>query len=453
MEGNTMKQSIKNGKMDNEVNVQAVSQKFPKPPVVTRAEWGCPDPDGTKAKELGLPKFDRKPTIVTHLIIHNTGSKEYWSKMTYPQIVLAIWANESYLYDPDTKNHFPIPNTNYKIPGGPGWGDIGYNYLVDPNGYIYEGRAGGDNIMGAHFNCVNGNTMGVALIGDFRTGKQLPTKKAIRSLKYLLAWKCDKENIDPIGKRKHADSWIEDLPNICGHQDGNNKPNTNPKACPDNRECPGKTVYDKLPSIRNEVKQFISRFKRLPFTDVAQKHWAKSWIEEAFILGIMPEDDLLHFKFNPERSVTRAETAKHLLQTIKGTDFYPPKPKHIFDDMKYKDNEEWAEEFYNKGIAAGCSQKPLKFCPDDFVTRAEMAVFILKAIHEGESYSPPYDPEQKPIFADLQADNWKRKWAEALYKEKLTSGCATKPLRFCPDDKVKRSEMAVFLLKILEKLK
>src|SRR5437016_1926200 len=50
---------------------------------------------------------------------------------------------------------------------GNGWNDIGYNYLIDPNGVLYEGRGGGDGVMGAHFSCVNSGTMGVALLGTF----------------------------------------------------------------------------------------------------------------------------------------------------------------------------------------------------------------------------------------------------------------------------------------------
>ena len=75
----------------------------------------------------------------------------------------------------------------------------------------------------------------------------------------------------------------------------------------------------------------------------------------------------------------------------------------------------------------------------------------------GIDYKPPYlhhPPyiKSKPIFDDLKEDNWKRKWAETLYLEKLTSSYDTDPLCFCPDREVTRAEMATFLLKIVQKL-
>ena len=56
---------------------------------------------------------------------------------------------------------------------GNGWNDIGYNFLIDPNGVIYEGRAGGDGVIGAHFSGVNTGTMGVSMVGTFSS--QAPT--------------------------------------------------------------------------------------------------------------------------------------------------------------------------------------------------------------------------------------------------------------------------------------
>jgi len=47
-----------------------------------------------------------------------------------------------------------------------GWGDIGYNYVIDPLGNVYEGRYGGDKVVGAHAKCYNNGSMGIAIIGD-----------------------------------------------------------------------------------------------------------------------------------------------------------------------------------------------------------------------------------------------------------------------------------------------
>jgi hypothetical protein len=126
-----------------------------------------------------------------------------------------------------------------------GWSDIGYNYLIDPNGVIYEGRAGGDGVLGAHFSCVNSNTVGVALLGTYITAP--PTAAAQESLKRLLAELCSRFAIQPDGLSIHGASGAN-LNNISGHRDGN----TIPKSCTAT-ECPGDALYALLPPIRTEI--------------------------------------------------------------------------------------------------------------------------------------------------------------------------------------------------------
>jgi len=100
------------------------------------------------------------------------------------------------------------------------------------------------------------------------------------------------------------------------------------------------------------------------------------------------------------------------------------------------------EQLYNDGVTSGCATSPLRFCPGDPVTRAQMAVFLLRAEH-GSSYTPP---PATGIFSDVAAD-FTRPFIEQLYNEAVTSGCATSPLRYCPTDAVSRGQMAVFLLR------
>ncbi|HHH50315.1 MAG TPA: T9SS type A sorting domain-containing protein, partial [Saprospiraceae bacterium] len=121
-----------------------------------------------------------------------------------------------------------------------GWADIGYNYLVDPNGVLYEGR--GDNIHGAHFCGTNSGTMGVCVMGDFTN--ITPTDDAKTTLKNLLAWKiCDIDK-DPEGSSFHQSSNMT-LPNIAGHQDG----------CA--TACPGDSFYPQLTQIRMQISEQI----------------------------------------------------------------------------------------------------------------------------------------------------------------------------------------------------
>jgi uncharacterized protein (TIGR03437 family) len=190
------------------------STKYPKPPVITRTEWGCPDGQVTTHGTLSY-------TTVTHLIVHHTATGN--TAADWPAVIRSIW-------------NFHI-FTN-------GWADIGYNYLVDPNGVIYEGRAGGDNVLGAHFSGVNGGTMGVSMLGTFTD--VTPTAAAMASLKKILAWKADQRGIDPAAASLHAASG-RTLNNISGHRDG-----------PSPTECPGNALYPLLPALRTDVRALLA---------------------------------------------------------------------------------------------------------------------------------------------------------------------------------------------------
>jgi hypothetical protein len=128
-----------------------------------------------------------------------------------------------------------------------GWADIGYNFLIDPNGVIYEGRAGGDGVIGAHFSCRNGNTVGIALLGTYSTVK--PTDAAIASLRSLLGEICAKHGIDPTAVAFHASTGAT-LPTILAHRDGNS---LYPGITCTITECPGDAFYALIPAIRTDL--------------------------------------------------------------------------------------------------------------------------------------------------------------------------------------------------------
>ena len=103
-----------------------------------------------------------------------------------------------------------------------------------------------------------------------------------------------------------------------------------------------------------------------------------------------------------------------------------------------KDN--WAyshvEALYNSGITGGCSQNPLLFCPDQSVTRGQMAVFIEAFLgHPANTCSGR--------FTDVPASNPFCGFIERMADEGITSGCGNG--RFCPNDPVTRGQMAVFI--------
>lgn len=191
------------------------ADSYPRPPVVTRTEWGCPQGQGS----LGSPSL----TNPSHLIVHHSAGTS--SSNDWPAVVRAI-------YTLHTQSN--------------GWSDIGYNWLVDANGVIYQGRAWwqntNDNVLGAHFCGKNSNTMGVCVMGTYTSVS--PTEAAKASLAEILAYKADERNINPLGNSHHTASGLT-LNNISGHKNG----------CA--TECPGTNLYNQLPTIRNTVYELL----------------------------------------------------------------------------------------------------------------------------------------------------------------------------------------------------
>ena len=132
---------------------------------------------------------------------------------------------------------------------GNGWNDIGYNFLVDRFGTVYEGRGGGidQNVIGAHAQGFNTGTVGVALIGNFT--RAVPPKAQQDALVRLLAWRLDVAHVDPLstvvytsgGNAKFRAGKLVTLRAISGHRD------TGPS------ECPGDRAYALLPAMARRV--------------------------------------------------------------------------------------------------------------------------------------------------------------------------------------------------------
>lgn len=164
-----------------------------------------------------------QPTVATHFIVHHSAGQT--TSSDFAAVV------RSY-YDLHTVTN--------------GWDDIGYNWLIDGNGIIYEGR--GQGLQGAHFSCMNENTIGICVIGNYENAT--PTIEAIDALQNFIAWGACEEDIDVLGMDFHPSSTFN-LNNISGHLDGNDSPN----AC-SSTVCPGVNLYGLLPTIRDEIAAF-----------------------------------------------------------------------------------------------------------------------------------------------------------------------------------------------------
>jgi uncharacterized protein with LGFP repeats len=168
------------------------------PTIVTRAQWGADE------------KIVRaKPLIAKTLklaVVHHTVSFNDYTPAQAAAIVRGI--------------------ETYHVKGN-GWNDIGYNFLVDRYGTIYEGRAGGitNNVIGAHSEGFNTGTVGVSLIGNFQTAAPPPAMQD--ALVNLLARRLDVAHIDPLstvaytsgGNSKYKAGKVVTLNAISGHRD------------------------------------------------------------------------------------------------------------------------------------------------------------------------------------------------------------------------------------------
>ncbi|HEY2798182.1 MAG TPA: right-handed parallel beta-helix repeat-containing protein [Thermoanaerobaculia bacterium] len=151
----------------------------------------------------------------------------------------------------------------------------------------------------------------------------------------------------------------------------------------------------------------------------------------------------------PDQQIPRSQMAVFLLKAKFGSDHVPPpETGTIFGDVPVGSfAAAWIEELYNLGVTGGCTTDPLNFCPDAPVTRAQMAVFLLKDLL-GSDYVPP--GASGTIFADVPLGTFAADWIEDFYGRGITGGCAVSPLRYCPDKPVTRGEMSVFVTKTFE---
>ena len=172
------------------------------------------------------------------------------------------------------------------------------------------------------------------------------------------------------------------------------------------------------------------------------KEWMEPWIVAFYNAGITTGCGASPLIYCPENNVTRAEMAVFVLRTRHGAGYAPPPASHYFSDVPVSGKEwmePWIDQYYREGMTAGCGGG--NYCPENNVTRAEMAVFVLRALHGG-GYAPP---AASGVFADVPVagKEWMEPWIIQFYNEGITTGCGGG--NYCPENNVTRAEMAVFI--------
>jgi hypothetical protein len=190
------------------------------PAIVSRASW-----EADEKITRSVPHYARSLKLA---VVHHTAGRNSYTPAEAAAIVRGIEV--------------------YHVKAN-GWNDIGYNFLVDKYGTVYEGRRGGmtRNVIGAHSLGFNNGTVGVALIGNH--SRVAPTAAAQSALVRLLAWRLDVAHVDPAssvvdtssGNGKFRAGKVVTLRAISGHRD------TGPS------ECPGGRTYALLPALTKRV--------------------------------------------------------------------------------------------------------------------------------------------------------------------------------------------------------
>jgi hypothetical protein len=211
----------------------AVSQ----PPVVSRAGWGADESlrFGSSGNEIWPPEFQTTQKLVVH---HTAGRND----------------------DPDPAS--TVRAIYYYHAVTRGWGDIGYNLLVDEAGRIYEGRysrpyaagetptgedTGGRGVTAAHVGGWNSGTVGIALLGTLTDVDAEPAARS--SLEWMLAWKAERHGLDPRATDLYTNPVSgaqKVVAEISGHRDWAAT------------ECPGGVFYSTLPALREAVAARMS---------------------------------------------------------------------------------------------------------------------------------------------------------------------------------------------------
>ncbi len=177
------------------------------------------------------------------------------------------------------------------------------------------------------------------------------------------------------------------------------------------------------------------------FLDVPQDDSFHGAVETVFREGITAGcGEGLYCRNDPAR---RDQMAVFLLLGEHGSGYAPPACIGVFADVLCPGPfTNWVEQLAAEGITAGCGGG--NYCPAASVTRAQMAVLLLKTKH-GAGFAPT---PCAGIFEDVTCPGAFTDWIEQLYIDEVTGGCQASPLLYCPDGLATRGQMAVFVVRV-----
>jgi hypothetical protein len=353
------------------------------PAIVSRAQWG--------ADESWRRRNPSYASNVRYGVLHHTAGNNTYTRANAPAVVRGIY-------------HYHARTL--------GWGDVGYNLLVDRFGTVYEGRAGGVDrgVIGAHAAGFNTGSFGVGVMGNHDVVDI--SSAALESVAQVFAWKYRVHGIDATpGRRIVANNRTIDV--LAGHRDVGST------------ACPGRFLYARMPALRTRVASLVDSVgPATRFTDVAANYVHYDAIEALaaaqITQGCGPR------RYCPLDVVTRGQMASFLQRALK----LPAASGQPFRDVSGTHAAAIAA-LSRSGITQGCSRD--RFCPDQAVTRGQMATMLQRGLKLPGGNATFRDVSNHPHQAGISA----------ITRAGITSGYTDGTFR--PNRSITRAEMAAFL--------
>jgi N-acetylmuramoyl-L-alanine amidase-like protein/S-layer family protein len=425
---------------------QTIIEPIPGLEILERSNWTDIGRLDTIDCTLGASVFGlgcRADVGLRHAIVHHTVNVNNYSESDVPDLLYGIQR-----YHMDTR----------------GWDDIGYNFVIDRFGRIWQAREGDiyEPITAGHTTGLNTESVGVAVLGTFST--DAVPDAVVESLGLLLGWKLGLHGVDPLGRtfvRSAGGDYAKpgemvDLRNISGHRDNQQT------------SCPGSRLYDRIDEVRTGAAELVPVFgfarPSYSLDDVRITGWVMDRFSPAepasleiivdggapivvtadlSVDGLAADypdgggdhgfDHTVPIDLDTASIVVRVaagdgRTADLMDLTLFAT-FIDVEPTRFFAPGVYFLRE--------KGLTTGTL--PGLFEPMDRVTRGQMATFLHRFMD-----LPPSSGETP--FDDLVPDAFYVEAVRWLYEAGVTTG--TSPTTFSPHDFVTRGQMATFLWRV-----
>ncbi|MBW6440934.1 N-acetylmuramoyl-L-alanine amidase [Patescibacteria group bacterium] len=358
------------------------------PNIITRSMWGADESKMTwKTDYAKVEKIIIHHTASSTLVPDADGSGEFKSMV-----------NNIYTYYNGKKKWYDDSGEYV------GFGDIGYNYLIDPNGNIYEGRFGGNGVVGGHVNGFNTGTVGISILGTYggninKTYISNPlNSKITKSIESLVGWVSAGNNIQ---LNKSSIFNGKKIDGLVGHRD----------LSPTN--CPGDNLYSQLDSIQNNA-------------DVIKKKFDKYIYQIGGDRAIYIIANGYKTKFNSISNLPSAYANKTIQPITKSQlDFYKYKDLNIYPDESLLQEFDMAMVYY---IENG-KKRPMEMTGEEFIKMGYQTSDIIKVFNSDlKLYESgkiiKYAPENKLITDSkgtvyLSQNGKKRKFTSAKLFEYL----------------------------------